>query len=124
MNSLGGPATIADLLPDVAARVASTLEAAGDDRQQKERLKARFIAACGQRDPLDKWTAGAAANLVIYHDVPMKALDKILCDMDAMRRTGSLRNAARFFHGQVRKLALRLDKPWPRKSKEEAPCSS
>jgi hypothetical protein len=114
-NSLRGPATIADLLPDVAARIASTLETAGNDRQQKERLKARFIAACGQRDPLDEWTAGCAANLVIYHGVPIRDLERILCDLDAMRRTGTLKNAARFFHGQVRKLATRLKKPWPRR---------
>lgn len=103
----------ADFLP---AAIAAAFEDAPNRREQKERLKARLIAACGQRDPLDEWTAGAAANLVVFHGVPICDLERILCDLDAMRRCGTLKNAARFFHGQVRKLALELDKPWPIKS--------
>jgi hypothetical protein len=61
-----------------------------------------------------EWVAGSAANLVVYHQVPLQELKQILADVDAMRAAGSLRNAGAFFHSKARALAARHGKPWPR----------
>ena len=95
-------------------QVAAIAAAAADPAWQKERLKRRISAACGGANPVADWVAGSAANLVVYHGVPIEDLDRILGDVDAMRRAGSLRDAGRFFHAKARELALRWGKPWPR----------
>ncbi|NQT15955.1 MAG: hypothetical protein HQ582_24580 [Planctomycetes bacterium] len=83
------------------------------DHVQKERLKKRIIAAAGG-DVAD-WVAGSAANLEVYHGVPMADIDRVLCDLQAMREAGNLRSAGRFLHAKFRELAARHGKPWPRR---------
>lgn len=110
-----GVTTIAALLP---AAGAPALEEPSDD---KERLKARILRACRSTAaaPLAEWVAGAAANLVVYHGVAYEDLAGILADVEAMRRAGSLRDPAAFFHSKCRRLAARLGAPWPRSTGRE-----
>lgn len=105
----------ATIAVDVAAAVAAIAgDVLGDPADQKARLKRRIQAACGSSNPVAEWVAGSAANLVVYHEVPIGELQLILGDVDAMRQVGKLQNAGRFFHFKVRELAARLGKPWPR----------
>ena len=102
-------------LGEVAAAIVAGVEATCDPAAQKERLKRRVQAACGSSTPVAEWVAGSAANLVVYHGVPVEDLDRILGDVDAMRCAGSLRDAGRFFHSKARALAELHGKPWPRR---------
>jgi hypothetical protein len=80
--------------------------------EQKERLKKRIISAC--RGNVSEWVAGQAANLVVYHGLPLEDVDHVLGDLDALRSAGTLRDAGAFVHAMFRKLAARHGKPWPR----------
>jgi len=99
-------------LIELARKSIGTLSEVVGHREQKDRLKKQIQAVCGFC--LSDWCAGCAANLVVYHEVPLEEIEKILCDLDAMRRVGTLKNPSGFFHSQVRKVAGRYGKPWPR----------
>ena len=89
--------------------------ALADPAEQKKRLKQRIIAVFAGSTPVAEWVAGSAANLVVYHGVPLQDMEAILCDVAAMRDAGNLRHAGRFFCSKVLELANRLGKPWPHK---------
>lgn len=97
-----------------AAAAAIAAVGSFDPAEQKARLKRRIMAACGATQPVADWVAGSAANLVVYHDVPLQELNQVLVDLDAMRAVGSLQHAGRFFHAKAKQLADRHGKPWPR----------
>ena len=101
-------------MAETPAAAAAIAEQAAEPGLQKERLKRRIFAACGPATPVAEWVAGSAANLVVYHGVPIEDLDRVLGDVDAMREAGSLRHAGRFFHAKAKELADRHGKPWPR----------
>lgn len=105
-NSMGGTACVAE--------IAGAALRASDPARQRSRLMGRIQAVC--REPVAEWVLGSAANLVVFHGVPIEDMDRILADIQAMRSTGGLRNAGAFFHAKVRKLALQHSAPWPRKS--------
>ena len=88
--------------------------AAAEPARQKARLIQRISAVC--RSQVASWVLNAAADLVVFHSVPIEDLDRILADIEAMRGAESLRDAARFFHAKVRWLAASHGAPWPRKS--------
>jgi len=98
-----------------ASSIVAAIDA--DPAQQKERLKRKILGVCGGLSQCSDWVAGSAANLVVYHEVPLGELLRILADVQAMREVGTLQHAGRFFHAKARQLAARLGKPWPR-SKE------
>jgi hypothetical protein len=109
-NSMGGPV---GSLNEALATVLAASPATDEPAQQKERLKRRIIQAC--RGKIADWVAGSAANLVVYHDVPFRDINEVLCDVQAMFEAGSLKNPGAFAHSKFRELAGRLGKPWPRR---------
>jgi hypothetical protein len=112
MNSRSGET--ASGMAQVGTAVAAAIAVAFDPAEQKMRLKRRIVAACGSATPVADWVAGSAANLVVYHDVPIQELNQVLVDLDAMRAVGSLQHAGKFFHAKAKQLADRFGKPWPR----------
>jgi DNA-binding transcriptional ArsR family regulator len=111
-RDFGGERTA--LIGQDTAIVAAAL-AADSPAQQRRRLMARIQAVV--REPLTEWVLGSAANLVAIHGVPVKELDLILGDVEAMRAAGGLRNGpAAFFHFKARELALRHGINWPRRA--------
>ena len=86
--------------------------------EQKARLVAEIMQTVG-RGPdgkqLADWVAGAAADLVVYHDLPEADLTKILVDVREMRRAGSLQNGPAFFHAKITRLVRLRGSPWPGK---------
>jgi hypothetical protein len=109
-NSMGGP--VGSLSEALATALAAS-PATDEPAQQKERLKRRIVQAC--RGKIADWVAGSAANLVVYHDVPFRDVNEVLCDVQAMFDAGSLKNPGAFAHSKFRELAGRLGKPWPRR---------
>ncbi len=102
----------------VAEAIAATVDEVAHPLQQKRRLERRILNVV--RDPkMGKYVAGKTADLVVFHDVPLRDLEKILGDVEAMRQAGTLRSAGAFFHMKVQQLAARYGVPW-RKSKDES----
>jgi hypothetical protein len=103
-----------DSMSAVFGQAAAIVDELSEPAVQKERLKRRIFSVCGGVAGVAEWVAGSAANLVVYHGVPVEDLDRILGDVDAMRCAGTLRNAGSFFHSKAKQLADRHGKPWPR----------
>jgi DNA-binding transcriptional ArsR family regulator len=101
--------SIGALLP---AAIAAPIDRATDPIVAKARWIDRIHAVVDGPTDLAEWVAGAAANLAVFHDLGPE-LDHVLCDVDAMRRAGSLRDGPRLFHQLARRLANRHGKPWP-----------
>jgi len=101
--------------------LAEAMAAFADPAEQKRRLVARIQAVVA--DPLlNVSIVRAAADLVVFHDVPPGDIEKILVDIEAMRQANSLRRAGAFFLFKMRKLTGQLGKPWPNpKADGEAP---
>jgi hypothetical protein len=95
----------------VGVAVASLVDAFDPPAAAKEKLKRQIIGACCG---VSGWVAGAAANLVIYHGVPLEEIDGVLCDVAEMKRAGGLKNAGAFAHSKFRKIAARYGVHWPR----------
>jgi hypothetical protein len=97
----------------VPEALSSLLDRFADPKEQKRRLVARIQAVVA--DPLmNAAIPRIAADLVIFHAVPMADLEHILVDVEAMREAGSLRKSAgAFFLFQARQMAGRHGKPWP-----------
>ncbi|MHC4715897.1 MAG: hypothetical protein ACYS5V_02930 [Planctomycetota bacterium] len=85
---------------------------------QKARLKDRIRQTVGP--DLDDWAAGAAADLVVFHEVPQHDLDEILAEIAAGRRQGRVRNAPGLFNHKCRRLAGRRGKPWTKAQRQAA----
>ncbi len=113
-------ASKSNALPKRADFLAIAAAAMPAPAEQKEALKRRIVAACAPERVAD-WVAGQAANLVLYHEVPMRELDQILADVDAMARTGKEFHPAAFFHSKARQLAWRHGAPWPHRRATEVP---
>jgi len=92
--------------------------AASSPIEQRRRLMAKIQAVV--REPLTEWVLVTAANLVAIHNVPVRELDVILGDVEAMRAAGNLRSAAAFFHKKARDLAVKFGVKWPRRAPTEA----
>ena len=97
--------------------VVAGMVAASAPTEQRRRLMAKIQAIV--REPLTEWVLGSAANLVAIHNVPVRELNVILGDVEAMRATGNLRSAAAFFHKKARDLAARHGVQWPRRAPVE-----
>ncbi len=105
--------------PQVGLVVAAALlerEQTEHPLQQKKRLAQRIREVVNDPNMLP-YVSGAAADLVVFHEVPIGELDKILAQLDAKRRAGTLTTAGGFFHYKVRNLAAARGKPWPVKPK-------
>jgi hypothetical protein len=116
-GSSTGPAAVSGAVvgtvAGVAACVAAAVQAFGDPAEQKTRLVRRIQQVVD--DPqMNPYVARAAADLVVFHEVPLADLEKILADVTAMREAGSLLVAGAFFHSKARTLAGRHGKPWPK----------
>jgi hypothetical protein len=106
---IAGPA--AEPMGPILAEVSAAVLAHADPRQQKARLKSRIRAVVPE---VADWTAGAAADLVVYHGVPVEDLDQLLRDVVEMRRAGGLKSPGGFFNYAAAKLARRCGAHWPR----------
>ena len=77
-----------------------------DPKEQKRRLVARIEAVVGDRK-MNAAIPRIAADLVVFHAVPLADLEHILVDVECLREAGTLRSAGAFFLGQARQqLAL------------------
>jgi len=108
-DGAGGPRPIGEA---VAATIAAAVDRVSDPVGQKRRLAARIRgvlrdARCGA------WVVGAAADLVVFHGVPVADLEHVLADIEAMRAAGTLRSAGALFHHKAAQLARRRGAPWP-----------
>ena len=83
---------------------------------QKEALEARIIAAVN--DPkMHRSVPGKVADLVVFHGMPQREVERALRDMREMERARvegrgkGLRSRGRFFHGKARELAHQYGHP-------------
>ena len=102
----------------LVASLAQVAEETANPGEQKRQLIRRIESIVN--DPkMGRYVAGAAADLVVFHGVPLADLNHILADVDAMRSAGSLKDSSgRFFHFKARELADRCGKPWPKVRQE------
>ena len=111
------PPTIGEATAEALALAAGQYLDATTADQQKQRLERHILAVVQQAERriadlepgqrIKRWLAGKAADLVIFHQVPLADLDRILADVGAMSAAGSLRRPAAFFHAKVQDLDLR-----------------
>ena len=105
--------------PPVGLAIAAALlerEQTEHPLQQKKLLTKRIREVVNDPNMLP-YVSGAAADLIVFHEVPIGELDSILAQLDAKRRAGTLTTAGGFFHYKVRNLAAARGKPWPVKPK-------
>ena len=78
--------------------------------EQKAALEARLIAAVNDPE-MHRSVAGKAADLVVFHGIPMREIERVLRDIQELRRAkaqgkgAGLRSPGRFFHAKIRELA-------------------
>jgi len=94
------------------AEALGRFEDATTPTEQKRRLEARIRGVVA--DPsMHRYVAGKAADLVIFHHVPLRDLERILGDVEAMRQGGGFRRSAgAFFHAMIQRLAARRGIDW------------
>lgn len=109
-----GVPTMAAVCDTITSALTSVIDEACDPQSQKRRLMARIQSVVS--DPSMKpYVAGAAADLVVFHDLPLAEIDLILGDIEALRAAGSLVSSGAFFNFKASKLARQRGKPWPAK---------
>lgn len=99
----------------VLAEALSKFTEATHPLEQKRRLVQDIKRIVNTR--LADWVAGATADLIVFHEVPLRDLQHILQDVCVMRQAGNLRSASGFFHRKAEDLADRYAAPWPKKRK-------
>jgi len=96
----------------VGAALATLIDRFADPKEQKRRLVARIQAVVGDAK-MNPVIPRIAADLVVFHAVPMADLEHILVDVESLREARTLRKPGAFFLDKARKLAAQHGKPWP-----------
>jgi len=101
------------------AEALNTFQESSKPGQQRQRLKDRIIREVGDGG-MHPSIPGRAADLVVYHGVPLRDLDHILIDMREMRRAGTpwKTSPGAFFCWKAKTLAKRHGIEWGSKADE------
>jgi hypothetical protein len=108
-------ATAAEPMGGAIASAAAPILAL-DKPAARAKLKAELLRAV---PGLGEWSAGSAALLVVYREVPIQEIDKIVADIEAMREAKSLRNPGGFFNHAASKVAARYGVRWGRNERQK-----